>query len=40
MLVIGLFLFGIGEAIIIGSGSGVSPWTVLAQGISSKTDSQ
>ena len=37
MLVIGLFLFGLGEAIIIGSGSGVSPWTVLAQGISSKT---
>ena len=38
MLVIGLFLFGLGEAIIISSGSGVSPWTVLAQGISSKTD--
>ena len=38
MLVIGLFLFGLGEAIIIGSGSGVSPWKVLAQGISSKTD--
>ena len=38
MLVIGLFLFGLGEAIIIGSGSGVSPWTVLAEGISSKTD--
>ena len=38
MLVIGLFLFGLGEAIIIGSGLGVSPWTVLAQGISSKTD--
>ena len=38
MLVIGLFLFGLGEAIIIGSGSGVSPWTVLAQGISSKSD--
>ena len=38
MLVMGLFLFGLGEAIIIGSGSGVSPWTVLAQGISSKTD--
>ena len=37
MLVIGLFLFGLGEAIIIGSGSGVSPWTVLAQGISSKS---
>ena len=38
MLVIGLFLFGLGEAIIISSGSGVSPWTVLAQGISSKTN--
>ena len=38
MLVIGLFLFGLGEAIIIGSGSGVSPWTVLAQGISSRTN--
>ena len=38
MLIIGLFLFGLGEAIIIGSGSGVSPWTVLAQGISSRSN--
>ena len=38
MLVIGLFLFGLGEAIIIGSGSGVSPWTVLAQGISIRSN--
>ena len=38
MLIIGLFLFGLGEAIIIGSGSGVSPWTVLAQGISKRSD--
>ena len=38
MLVIGLFLFGLGEAIIIGSGSGVSPWTVLAQGISTRSN--
>jgi uncharacterized protein len=38
MLVIGLFLFGLGEAMIIGSGSGVSPWTVLAQGISMRSD--
>lgn len=38
MLVIGLFLFGLGEAIIIGSGSGVSPWTVLAQGISMRSN--
>ena len=33
MLVTGLFFFGLGEAIIIGSGSGVSPWTVLALSI-------
>lgn len=38
MLIAGLFFFGLGEAIIIGSGSGVSPWTVLAQGISIRTD--
>ena len=38
MLITGLFFFGLGEAIIIGSGSGVSPWTVLAQGISVRTD--
>ena len=36
ILIFGLFLFGVGEAIIIASGSGVSPWTVLAQGISLK----
>ena len=36
ILIIGLFFFGVGEAIIIASGSGVSPWTVLAQGISLK----
>ena len=38
MLITGLFFFGLGEAIIIGSGSGVSPWTILAQGISIRTD--
>ena len=38
MLITGLFFFGLGEAIIIVSGSGVSPWTVLAQGISIRTD--
>ncbi len=38
MLITGLFFFGLGEAIIIGSGCGVSPWTVLAQGISIRTD--
>ena len=30
----GLWLFGTGEAMFIAAGLGVSPWTVLAQGIS------
>ena len=38
LLITGLFLFGLGEAVLIASGSGVSPWTVLAQGISEITD--
>ncbi len=33
-LVLGLFLFGFGEAVMIAANSGVSPWTVFAQGIS------
>lgn len=32
-LCFGLFLFGFGEALLIASGAGVSPWTVLAQGV-------
>jgi uncharacterized membrane protein YczE len=32
-LVLGLLLFGLGEATLIGAGVGVSPWTVLAQGV-------
>jgi len=36
-LTIGLFLFGLGEALLIASSAGVSPWTVLAQGIAGKT---
>ena len=36
-LIIGLWIFGTGEAIIIASGIGVSPWTVLAQGIGKQT---
>jgi uncharacterized membrane protein YczE len=32
-LIIGLTLFGLGEALLVVSGVGVSPWTVLAQGI-------
>ena len=34
---LGLVLFGLGESILIASGACVSPWTVLAQGISGKT---
>jgi len=34
----GLVLFGLGESMLIASGAGVSPWTVLAQGISLHTD--
>ena len=37
MLMFGLTLFGLGEALLIASGSGVSPWTVLAQGITNIT---
>ena len=33
-LTFGLILFGLGETILITSSQGVSPWTVLAQGIS------
>ena len=37
-LVSGLWIFGTGEAILIDAGIGVSPWTVLAQGISKQAD--
>ena len=36
-LVVGLFLFGLGEALIVAADVGVSPWTVLAQGITNIT---
>ena len=37
ILIGGLYLFGTGEALMVLSGLGVSPWTVLAQGISLRT---
>jgi len=37
-LILGLVLFGLGEAMLIVSGAGVSPWTVLAQGIAGNLD--
>ena len=33
MLILGLILFGLGEACLVASGVGSSPWTVLADGI-------
>ena len=36
-LIVGLILFGLGETMLIAANVGVSPWTVLAQGISIKT---
>ncbi len=38
LLVSGLWIFGTGEALLIDAGIGVSPWTVLAQGVSARTD--
>jgi uncharacterized membrane protein YczE len=35
VLVVGLWIFGVGEALLVDAGLGVSPWTVLAQGIDS-----
>jgi len=37
-LVFGLFLFGLGESLLITRSAGVGPYTVLAQGISNITD--
>ena len=36
-LTLGLVLFGVGEGLMVAAGVGVSPWTVLAQGVSNHT---
>jgi len=36
-LLVGLFLYGIAIALMVRAGIGVSPWDVLAQGVSYKT---
>ena len=38
ILIIGLWIFGTGDAVIIAAGLGVAPWTVLAQGIGVQFD--
>ena len=35
-LCLGLFLFGLGESILVISQNGVTPWTVLAEGVANK----
>lgn len=37
ILCVGLTLFGLGESLIITAGAGMSPWTVLAEGLSIST---
>lgn len=37
VLIVGLWIFGTGEALLVISDLGVGPWTVLAQGVSTKT---
>ncbi|MCF8529799.1 MAG: YitT family protein [Candidatus Nanopelagicales bacterium] len=37
VLILGLWLFGTGEALLVIADLGVGPWTVLAQGVSSRT---
>lgn len=37
VLTIGLFIFGLGEALLVQSNLGNSPWVVFSQGVASKT---
>jgi uncharacterized membrane protein YczE len=34
----GLFIFGLGDSLLVQSGTGNAPWTVLAQGVSKRLD--
>ncbi len=36
-LIIGLVVFGLGEALLVTAGVGVSPWTLFAQGVTTVT---
>ena len=37
-LCLGLFIFGLGESVLVVSDYGVTPWTVLAEGVAKKID--
>jgi uncharacterized membrane protein YczE len=36
VVIVGQWIFGTGEALLVASGLGVAPWTVLAQGLSTR----
>jgi len=38
ILFFGLFIFGLGDSLLVQSNTGNAPWTVLAQGVSGKLD--
>jgi len=38
LLCFGLFIFGLGESVLVVSNNGVTPWTVLAEGVAKKID--
>jgi uncharacterized membrane protein YczE len=38
ILFFGLFIFGLGDSLLVQSNTGNAPWTVLAQGVSKKLD--
>ena len=38
LLCLGLFFFGLGESILVVSSNGVTPWTVLAEGVANKVN--
>ena len=37
-LCLGLFIFGLGESVLVVSNNGVTPWTVLAEGVARKME--
>ena len=38
LLCLGLFIFGLGESVLVVSNNGVTPWTVLAEGVARKIE--
>ena len=38
ILFFGLFIFGLGDSLLVQSNTGNAPWTVLAQGVANKLD--